>query len=354
MQDILDSLARETELSIKSSEEEEIINAMLGLTETEVFYAIKKSILKNDGELVAQDILKEKKQILKKTKLIEHVDANVTTKNLGGMTELVNWIRKRKLIFSDSFRKQHKLDIPKGILLTGVQGCGKSFAIKAIANDLGLPLLRLDMGMLMGSLLGDSERNLRKAIELAEAVAPCVLWIDEIEKSMPNDVANGHETTRRMFGKILTWLQEKESLVFVAATANNINQLPTELLRKGRFDEIFFVDLPSESERKEIFTIHLNQKRILSDELDLDLLAKVSSGYSGAEIEVAVNEAVLEAAMNNEKLQSDHITREMGKTNPISITMKDQVEEIREWAVKQNVRRVSDVKMTEIRTIGFH
>lgn len=354
VQDILDSLARETELSIKSSEEEEIINAMLGLTETEVFYAIKKSILKNDGELVAQDILKEKKQILKKTKLIEHVDANVTTKNLGGMTELVNWIRKRKLIFSDSFRKQHKLDIPKGILLTGVQGCGKSFAIKAIANDLGLPLLRLDMGMLMGSLLGDSERNLRKAIELAEAVAPCVLWIDEIEKSMPNDVANGHETTRRMFGKILTWLQEKESLVFVAATANNINQLPTELLRKGRFDEIFFVDLPSESERKEIFTIHLNQKRILSDELDLDLLAKVSSGYSGAEIEVAVNEAVLEAAMNNEKLQSDHITREMGKTNPISITMKDQVEEIREWAVKQNVRRVSDVKMTEIRTIGFH
>lgn len=353
IEDILNTISDRADQLFVESEKAGIMNALLGLTETEIFYSIKKSMVNNDGKLLAKDLLQEKKQILKKNKLVEYIDTDIKTSDIGGMKELINWIRKRKMTFNDQFREQHNIEVPKGLLLTGVQGCGKSFAVKAIANDLELPLLRLDMGTLMSKYVGDSDQNLRKAISLVEAISPCVLWIDEIEKSMPTDNNTSHETTQRMFGYILTWLQEKTSTVFVVATANNIKNLPPELLRKGRFDEIFFVDLPSGAERKEIFSIHLLKKEIDIKGIDLNKLSQSSEGFTGAEIEVVINEAILEAAMNNDCIDEELIMNEIKNTSPISVTMSDQIQSIREWAAKQNVRKVSMDKIHSEKRIGF-
>lgn len=353
VEDILSSVEGNAEVLFANDEKDAIMNSLLGLTETEIFYSIKKSMVKNNGKLLAKDLLIEKKQILKKNMLVEYIDTDVKPSDIGGMEELMKWVRKRKMTFSDQFRQTYNIDVPKGLMLTGVQGCGKSFAVKAIANDLGLPLLRLDIGTLMSKYVGDSDQNLRKAISLVEALSPCVLWIDEIEKSMPSDKNTAHETTQRMFGYILTWLQEKTSTVFVVATANNIKNLPPELLRKGRFDEIFFVDLPSIDERKDIFAIHLKKKGENPEKFDLGSLSAVSEGFTGAEIEVLINEAVLEAAMKMERINDQYVLSEIKKTNPISVTMKEQIEDIREWAAKQNVRKVSLDTVYKDKRIGF-
>lgn len=353
VEDILHSIQKETTLELEEKETSMITNSLLGLTETEIFYSIKKSMERSGNRLNPAELLNEKKQILKKNKLVEYVDSDVQVTDVGGMRNLLSWVKKRKLVFDDTFRETYNLDVPKGLLLTGVQGCGKSFAVKAIANDLGLPLLKLDIGSLMSKWVGESDQNLRQVIELVETISPCVLWIDELEKSMPNSQTTSHETTQRMFGGMLTWLQEKNSLVFVVATSNNIQHLPPELLRKGRFDEIFFVDLPSAKERSEILGIHLKKKRVDVNAFNLSYLSDQCEGFSGAEIEVAINEAVLESALNGEKLNDQYIRDECRKTNPISETMKDEITEIREWAMKKNVRQVSDEPTYQGKHIGF-
>lgn len=353
VEDILHSIQKETTLELEEKETSMITNSLLGLTETEIFYSIKKSMERSGNRLNPAELLNEKKQILKKNKLVEYVDSDVQVTDVGGMRNLLSWVKKRKLVFDDTFRETYNLDVPKGLLLTGVQGCGKSFAVKAIANDLGLPLLKLDIGSLMSKWVGESDQNLRQVIELVETISPCVLWIDELEKSMPNSQTTSHETTQRMFGGMLTWLQEKNSLVFVVATSNNIQHLPPELLRKGRFDEIFFVDLPSAKERSEILGIHLTKKRVDVNAFNLSYLSDQCEGFSGAEIEVAINEAVLESALNGEKLNDQYIRDECRKTNPISETMKDEITEIREWAMKKNVRQVSDEPTYQGKHIGF-
>ena len=253
------------------------------------------------------------------------------------MDNLKDWLEKRKQAF-DFKAQTWGLAEPKGLLLLGVPGCGKSLTAKCIASLWNMPLLRLDIGKVFQAEVGSSENNIRRAIATAEAVAPCVLWIDEIEKGLSGVQSSGATdggTTSRIFSTILTWMQEKTQPVFVVATANDISQLPPELLRKGRFDEMFFVDLPSAEDRKSIFSIHLANNNQKPDNFGLDKLAKESKGFNGAEIEECVKEAMFTAYTENPnepKLQIVHLLNAIKDTVPLSKTMKDQIEFLRKWA----------------------
>lgn len=323
-------------------EKEKIINSCLGLTETEIFNAISKSILKNKGYIDAKSITEEKEQIIKKDGLLEYHPATTGLNEVGGLSSLINWIKKRRLAYDETIRKEYNLELPKGLLMTGIQGCGKSHSVKAIANFLEMPLIRLDVGSLMNKWVGESESNIRKAIKVAESVAPAVLWIDEIDKVIPDPrSANSHETTKRIFSTLLTWLQEKTSPVFVVATANNIDHLPPELMRKGRFDEIFFIDLPKPDEQIEILNIHLKKKGYSPETFQLTSLLEHIKGFSGSELQVLISESMFEAALNKEKLQLKHLIQEAKRTSPLSVTMKDKIDSIRKWAEKNNIRPAS-------------
>ena len=231
-----------------------------------------------------------KRQIICKEGLLEYMQSKETLETVGGMKEFITYAEERFSAYSKE-AQDYGLPYPKGVLLVGIPGCGKSLAAKALSNMWKKPLLKLDIGKLFGSLVGDTEAKTRRALEIAEAMAPAILWIDEIEKGLSGVGSSGKTdsgVTSRMFGTILTWLQEKEVPVYVIATANNISSLPPEFLRKGRFDEIFFVDLPSEEERKEIFKIQIEKRKRKAEEFDIDKLASLSDGYTGAEIEECV------------------------------------------------------------------
>ena len=245
-----------------------------------------------------------------------------------------DWLRKRRRAFHPAARR-FGLPVPKGLLLLGVQGCGKSLAAKAVARYWRMPLLRLDMGRLFGSLVGASEENVRRSIHLAESIAPAILWIDEIDKGFSGLRSSGDSdsgTTSRVFGTLITWLQEKKAPVFVIATANNVEQLPPELLRQGRFDEIFFVDLPNPEERAEIFRIHLVKRRRDPGKFNLVELAKASPGYSGAEIEQGIISALYDGFDENRDIDQEMIVRALGKTSPLSAVMAEEIEGRRQWA----------------------
>jgi SpoVK/Ycf46/Vps4 family AAA+-type ATPase len=327
---------------VTSDQKEKIIQASLGLTETEIFNSFLKSMVSNGGKIVYKDIFKEKKQIINKDGTLQYEETNVSIKDIGGLKYLTDWIKKRKIAFDVEIRKQYNLSLPKGILMTGIQGCGKSYTAKAIAKFLEVPFIRLDIGAIMNKWLGQSEENMRKAISIAESISPCVLFIDEIDKAIP-DPANRetHEVTQRLLSTLLTWLQEKESPVFVVATANNIHHLPPELMRKGRFDEIFFIDLPKDFERKEIFKIHLTKKQYDPNNFDLEKMVAQTNGYSGSEIEALINEGIFQAAYEKSKVTTKHLLNEIKKTNPLSVTMGDKIKQIQEWAKKNNIRPAS-------------
>ena len=225
--------------------------------------------------------------------------------------------------------------MPKGLLLVGVQGCGKSLTAKAVASQWKLPLLRFDLGKVFSGLVGSSEENIRKAIKLAESIAPCILWIDEIEKGLSGFASSNFSdagTAARVFGTFITWLQEKTKPVFVIATANDISQLPPELLRKGRFDEIFFVDLPGSEERKEIFRIHLEKRYRSPKHFDLDLLPNYSEGFSGAEIEQVIISALYDAFEHGRPLTTHDLVKSLQETVPLSRTMAEHISALREWS----------------------
>src|SRR5256714_11406453 len=268
---------------------EQIIKAAQGLTLSEAENAFAKAIA-NDGVLDKDDIrlvLDEKRQVIRKSGLLEFVNVGEDLGHIGGLDELKSWLIGRSGAFSEPARK-FGLPAPKGLLLLGVQGCGKSLSAKAIASQWALPLLRLDLGRIFSSLIGSSEENLRRAIRVAESVSPAVLWVDEIEKGLAGNAGaavTDSGVSARVFGALLTWLQEKTAPVFVAATANRIGSLPPELVRRGRFDEIFFIDLPATAERREIWRIHLAQRRRDPKTFDLAELAQRTEGFSGAEIE---------------------------------------------------------------------
>jgi len=315
---------------------ERLLQAALGLTLGEAENVFAKIIVK-DQRLSGDDVnevFAEKQQIIRKSGLLEYYSTSEGFSHVGGLAVLKDWLGKRALAFSDEARA-FGLPAPKGILMLGVQGCGKSLCAKAVSTQWQLPLLRFDMGRMFGSLVGSSEENVRRAIAVAESVAPAILWVDEIDKAFAGSQGSGATdggTTARVFGTFLTWLSEKSAPVFVVATANDISQLPPELLRKGRLDEIFFVDLPSRDERIEVFRIHVLKRGRDTARFDLDALANASDQFSGAEIEEAINSALYDAFYSKAELTTDHVLVALGQTVPLAKTMDEQINRLRTWA----------------------
>jgi SpoVK/Ycf46/Vps4 family AAA+-type ATPase len=250
------------------------------------------------------------------------------------LENLKQWLVKRSAAFTER-AADFGLPPPRGVLLLGVQGCGKSLCAKAVSSLWKLPLLRFDVGRMFGSLVGSSEENIRRAIQTAESVAPAILWVDEIDKAFAGSVGSGGSdggTAARVFGTFLTWLSDKTAPVFVIATANDISQLPPELLRKGRLDEIFFVDLPTDAERKTIFAIHLEKRGRVPDGFDLDTLARHSDGFSGAEIEQAIVSGLFDAFSDGAELETATLMVSLAETVPLSKTMSEDLNRLRTWA----------------------
>jgi len=323
-------------VELTSEEEDRLVQSIQGLTLSEAESVLARAIVLH-GKLTIQAIdviLQEIKQIIRKSRMLEYFEAQESFGGIGGMESLKDWLKARGRAFSEKAR-QFGLPQPRGVLLLGVQGCGKSLTCKAIASQWKLPLLRLDMGAVFGGFVGQSEENMRRAIKTAESVAPCVLWLDEIEKGLSGTGSSNISdagTTARVFSTFLTWLQEKSKPVFVAATANNISLLPPELLRKGRLDEIFFIDLPALEERKTIFGIHIGKRNRRPEAFDLDRLARESEGFSGAEIEQAVVAALYDAFGQERDITSDDLSKALAETIPLSKTMKEEIDHLRQWA----------------------
>jgi SpoVK/Ycf46/Vps4 family AAA+-type ATPase len=346
--DVLARLPAGTDAGIAATPEgrERIVEAALGLTYSESEKVITKSVVdKYIPPFDIQTILSEKKHIIRKSGILEYYEASESLEGIGGLETLKSWLEKRRGAFTSEAR-EFGLPLPKGILLIGVPGCGKSLTAKAVGAAWQMPLLRLDVGKIFGGLVGASEENIRKAIKTAEAIAPSVLWIDELEKGFSgtgsSNMSDGG-TTSRVFGTFVTWLQEKTSPVFVIATANDVRSLPPELLRKGRFDEIFFVDLPSREERKSIFEIHLKKKKRDPNSVDLAKLVDASDEFSGSEVEQAVVSALYDAFEHKTQIDTDKIQAALKEIVPLAVTMKEGIDTMREWA-KTRARRASKVQ----------
>ena len=342
--EVLDIVAKQSKVELKTNLRNRLIDAALGMTSMEADLAYCLASVK-DGfdEKSPFTVSSEKEQIIRKSGILDYFPKNESLKDVGGMDNLKEWLNKRQLAY-DKEARDWGLKEPKGLLLLGVPGCGKSLIAKSIASSWNMPLLRLDVGKVFQGIVGSSEDNIRKAIATAEAVAPCVLWIDEIEKGLSGVQSSGATdggVTSRIFSTILTWMQEKTAPVFVVATANNINQLPPELLRKGRFDEFFFVDLPSQKEKENIFSIHLQKNRQNVSSFALDILAQKAEGFNGAEIEECIKEAMFTAYVESQetniapKLQMIHILDAIKNTVPLSKTMEKQITDLRKFAVSR-------------------
>jgi ATPase family associated with various cellular activities (AAA) len=323
-------------ISVNLSPEEMqlLVRAVRGMTLKQTKKVIAYAALE-DGELTVKDIarvLKRKTQIIHETGLLDYIPLEQNNAQLGGFTRLKQWLARARVGFSEEARS-FNLTPPKGILIVGVQGCGKSLAAKTIAQTWKMPLLKLDAGRLYDKYVGESEKNFRQSVSLAEKMAPVVLWIDEIEKSMGNvggDADGG--LSRRLFGSFLTWLQEKSHEVFVVATANDLSQIPPELLRKGRFDEIFFVDLPAADERETIFRIHLTRHRQDPKGFDFLPLVQASEGFSGAEIEQVIIATLYRAIYERVPVNGALILDEIKATVPLSVSRREDVQALRQVA----------------------
>ncbi len=316
-----------------------LVQHLVGMSLDDARRLIRQSI-RDDGLLNRDDIdrvLRLKHAALGGSGLLELELDSGSFADIGGQKNLKRWLALRRDVFLDAGATKG-LDAPKGILLLGVQGAGKSLAAKSIAGSWGLPLLRLDFASLYNKYHGETERNLRDSLKQAEAMAPCVLWIDEIEKGLaPDEGGSDGGVSRRVLGTLLTWMTERKARIFLAATANDISQLPPELLRKGRFDEIFFVDLPDDGTRQEIFRIHLMRRRLDPADFDLAQLSQATEGFSGAEIEQAIVAALYEAQAAGQSLALQHIRGEIQRTRPLSVMMAEKVAELRAWAANRTV-----------------
>ncbi|MFW5875632.1 MAG: AAA family ATPase, partial [Myxococcota bacterium] len=318
----------------------ELLQHMQGLTFLEVRKILTQAIVE-DGRLSREDIgrvLEAKRRIIERSGVLEYFPADESMGEVAGLTRLKEWLQKRRMAFREQERaRQFGLAPPKGLLLLGVQGCGKSLCAKAVAHAWGMPLVRLDPASLYQKYFGETEKNFRRATRTAEAMAPIVLWLDEIEKAFASGEDRDSGTSRRVFGSFLTWLQEKRSDVFVIATANDVTRLPPELLRKGRFDEIFFVDLPGREVRREILAVHLRRRQRDPGAFDLDVLADATDGFSGAEIEQAVVSALYTAFAAASELGTDAVLEEIRQTVPLSVTMAEKIDALRHWARRRTV-----------------
>ena len=312
---------------------ERVVEGALGLTLVEVENVYAKSMVRTHT-FDLETILEEKKQIIRKSGILEYYEHREEFSDVGGMDTLKDWLVKRRHAFGTRAR-DFGLPLPKGILLIGVPGTGKSLTAKAVGALWQMPLLRLDVGKIFAGLVGSSEENIRSVIKTAEAIAPAILWIDELEKGFSGTGSSGMTdggTTSRVFGSFITWLQEKSSPVFVIATANNVHQLPPELLRKGRFDEIFFCDLPDRDDRRQILEIHIRRKNRDPGQFDLEKLCDATVDYSGAEIEQAVVAAMYDAFDTGNDLSTEGMLHVLKEIVPLAVTMREQIEGMREWS----------------------
>jgi ATP-dependent 26S proteasome regulatory subunit len=325
-------------MDVTPDEHDRIVRSALGLSANQA-QRIFARVIVADGTLDADDIpviTAEKKQIIRESLALEYISPDATLADVGGLDNLKHWLRVRGRAFSQKAR-EYGLPEPKGVALIGISGTGKSLTAKTIAGLWGMPLIRLDIGAIFGSLVGQSEENIRRALSLAETASPCVLWIDEIEKGLSSGGLDGG-TSMRVLGSILSWMQEKNKPVFVAATANDISKLPTELLRRGRFDEIFFLDLPSHAERVEIFRVHIAKRGRDPEGYDLELLAAQSDGYVGAEIEQAVIDAMFIAFSDPDQPAREFTTADiitaLKDLVPIKRSQAEKIEEMRQFLLE--------------------
>ena len=337
----LNRLFKTLNINISSELFDLIVNSCRGLSLEKIRHLIAKAIAsKRNLNISTVDlILQEKRQIISRTEILEFWQPGEHLNDIGGLDGLKSWLSKRRLHFTESARN-YGLPVPRGILLVGVQGTGKSMTAKAIANDWFLPLLRLDTGRLFGGVVGESERRIREMIEIAESLSPCVLWIDEIEKSFSSTNQSGDSgTTNRVLSTLLTWLAEKKAFVFVVATANALENMQLELIRKGRFDEIFFLDLPTKNERKSIFQVHLKNFRPESWQLyDLNELSRLTSSFSGAEIKQLIIEAMYQAFSEGREFKTQDIIKEIDKSVPLAKLHQESVQKLQSWARSGRIR----------------
>lgn len=328
-------------IQLKSQDLSQMAIALQGFTMDEASFALSKVLHKRqtvDASII--DLLKEeKKQIMRKEGVLEYITDKLSIDDIGGLDNLKDWLIKRKRAFSPEARK-YGLDPPRGLLVMGITGCGKSISIKSIATLWELPLFRLDMNLVYSGIAGQPEEAFVRALKVVESAAPAVLWLDEIESGITDKYTA--DSTARILGYFLTWMQEHRGGVFVGATANRIDMLPAELLRRGRFDQIFFVDLPGRREREEIFRVHFKKRGINPDKFNLPQLAQITKGWSGSEIEQAIISAMYEAFNENREMNEDDLYRIFTNSVPLSTTMAEQIKKIRSWAHDRAVRASSE------------
>ena len=344
---VLDGLLQSTKVVWGGDQHtfDRLVQAALGLTANQALRAFAKAIV-SDGVLDNRDIElinKEKSRIVRASGALEYLAPGTSLADVGGLEVLKEWLRMRERAFSHEAR-EYGLPEPKGIALIGVPGTGKSLTAKMVASLWRMPLIKLDVGALFGQLVGESEQNLRRALQLAETVAPCVMWIDEIEKGLATGYGDAG-TSQRVFATMLSWMQEKRRPVFVVATANDVARLPPELLRRGRFDEIFFLDLPNAEERREIFRVHLKKRRRDPTGFNLELLVNASEGYVGAEIEQAVIDALFHAFNEPQQppreIVTDDLLHALKKLVPLSRSQREVIQQLRQWLVEGRAQSAS-------------
>ncbi len=349
-------LPEKLKLSVLSREQ--LVKACQGLSRARIQRVLAKALAANQ-QISEQDIdsvLEAKRQAIRQTGILEFFTTQESLSSVGGLENLKQWVKMRQDSFTEEARR-YGIPNPKGVLLAGIQGTGKSLSAKTIAHEWRMPLLRLDAGRLFGGLVGESESRVRQMIQIVEAIAPCVLWMDEIDKAFGNissDFDGDSGTSRRVFGSLITWMQEKTSPVFIVATANNVKILPAELMRKGRFDEIFFLNLPTESERRDIFRVHLQRLRPSRlREFDIDLLARQSKQFSGAEIEQVIIDGMQRAFSqkiegNRRDFATEDIVNAIEETVPLAAIARDQIDALKQWAASAGARPASqDTKLIE-------
>ena len=332
---IINNFIQEKKIKVKNDIIKEIAPYFKGLNEFQINQILKDDYFDiNDKSNIQSLISKEKEQFIKKSGILELINFPENIDDIGGLDNLKDWLRNKAKIFADIDRAlEFGIVLPKGIMIIGIPGCGKSLTAKVTASLFKIPLVRLDIGFLLGKYVGESEENMRKALKLSEAISPCVLWIDEIEKAFAGVGKNGGgEVTNRLFGHLLNWIQENKQPVFIVATANDISKFPPEFLRKGRFDELFFVDLPNGEERKKIFEILLKKPTLdkWNKEINFDSLIEPTDGFSGADLESVVKNTIERVFIENkDKITTEDLLKIINETEPISKTHKDKIEEIR-------------------------
>ena len=345
IRDCVKVFAEEVSLELNDDAMEELVFSLKGLSAFQIRQVLSLAYQDN-GTLDASDrkfILSEKEQIIKKSGILEMMNFKETIDDIGGLEKLKEWLTRKAKIFASLDRAiKFGVDIPSGILILGMPGCGKSLAAKATATLFKVPLIRLDVGRLMGKYVGESEGNMRRALKLSETVSPCVLWIDELEKAFAGIGGSSGEVATRLFGNFLTWMQEKESTVFIVATANDISKLPPEFLRKGRFDELFFVDLPNEDERRKIIEIHLNKRGKFNKKIDIGTLSRKTEGFNGADLEGVVKDAVETAFIEGtDELTTEFLLKSLEDSKSITKIQGEKIQKLREDLKKYDIKPAS-------------